>query len=430
MSTPFRIGIAGLGTVGVGVIKALHQNEALITARTGRPIEIICVSARSKNKDRGVDLSAYEWVDHAPDMANIDHLDAIIELIGGSEGDAADLVNAALEKGISVVTANKALLAHHGYELAQKAEANNASLAYEAAVAGGIPIIKAMREGLAANKFKAVYGILNGTCNYILTMMRETGRDFGDILEEAQEQGYAEADPAFDVDGIDAAHKLCLLTSIAFGTRPDFDALKITGIRHINTTDINYATEFGYRIKLLGIAREIDGKIMQILEPCLVPIGSPMGIVEDVYNAVYVEGDFVETPLLTGKGAGEGPTASSVMSDIIDLARGFDIPTFGMPAAKLTEAQWIDLGETSARYYIRLSVIDEPGVVAEITSILKELGISIEGMVQRARDPGQPVPIVITTHETRQSAMSIAAKQIENLASCAETPCVIRIEEL
>ncbi len=430
MTTPFRIGIAGLGTVGVGVIKALQKNEALITARTGREIKIVCVSARSKNKDRGVDLSTYDWIDHAPDMANVEGLDAVIEMIGGSEGDAADLVNAALERGISVVTANKALLAHYGYELAQKAEKNNASLAYEAAVAGGIPIIKAMREGLAANKFKAVYGILNGTCNYILTMMRETGRDFGDILTEAQEQGYAEADPAFDVDGIDAAHKLCLLTSIAFGTKPDFDALQITGIRHINTTDINYATEFGYRIKLLGIAREVDGKIMQILEPCLVPIGSPMGIIEDVYNAVYVEGDFVETPLLTGKGAGEGPTASSVMSDIIDLARGFEIPTFGMPAAGLKQAQWIDLGETSARYYIRLSVIDEPGVIAEITAILKELGISIEGMVQRARDPGQPVPIVMTTHETKQSAINSAAERIESLNTCTEKPCVMRIEEL
>lgn len=430
MSTPFRIGIAGLGTVGVGVIKALQENKAMITARTGREIEIICVSARSKNKDRGVDLSKYDWIDHAPDMANVDGLDAIIEMIGGSEGDAADLVNAAIEKGISVVTANKALLAHHGYELAQKAEENNASLAYEAAVAGGIPIIKAMREGFATNKFHAVYGILNGTCNYILTMMRETGRDFEDILAEAQEQGYAEADPAFDVDGIDAAHKLCLLTSLAFGTKPDFDALKITGIRHINTTDINYATEFGYRIKLLGIAREVDGKIMQILEPCLVPIGSPMGIVEDVFNAVYVEGDFVETPLLTGKGAGEGPTASSVMSDIIDLARGFKVPTFGMPADELKQAQWIDLGETSARYYIRLSVIDEPGVIADITSILKENGISIEGMVQRGRDPGQPVPIVITTHETKQSAMEAATQKIENLNTCKEAPCVLRIEEL
>ncbi len=430
MSKPYRIGIAGLGTVGVGVIKALQDNEALITARTGRKIEIACVSARSKNKDRGVDLSAYDWIDHAPDMANEDDLDAIIELIGGSEGDAADLVNAALDKGISVVTANKALLAHHGYALAQKAEANGASLAYEAAVAGGIPIIKAMREGLAANKFKAVYGILNGTCNYILTMMRETGRDFDDILAEAQEQGYAEADPSFDVDGIDAAHKLCLLTSIAFGTKPDFDALKITGIRQINTTDINYATEFGYRIKLLGIAREIDGKVMQVLEPCLVPIGSPMGIVEDVYNAVYVEGDFVETPLLTGKGAGEGPTASSVMSDIIDLARGFNVPTFGVPASQLKPAEWIDLGETEASYYIRLTVIDQPGVVADITAILKELGISIEGMVQRGRDPGQPVPIVITTHETKHKAMASAAEKIEQLDSCVEKPCIMRIEEL
>lgn len=430
MSEPFRIAIAGLGTVGVGVIKILTENKDVITQRAGREIEIVAVSARSKDKDRGVNIDGYEWFDNTADISACESADAIVELVGGSEGVAADVVRAALSGGKHVVTANKALVAHHGSELAKAAEDNNVSLMYEAAVAGGIPVIKMMREGLAANNYNAVYGILNGTCNYILTMMRETGADFADVLKDAQEFGYAEADPTFDIEGVDAAHKLCILTSIAFGVKPDFDAMKIKGITQINATDIAYATEFGYRIKLLGIARKIDGKIMQVLEPCLVPINSPMGIVEDVYNAVYVEGDFVETPLITGKGAGEGPTASSVVADIIDLARGLHIPTFGVPVSALQDAQWIDLGETQARYYLRLEVVDQPGVIADISAILKEQDISIEGMVQRSRDPGQPVPIVLTLHDARHANMANAVEQIEALDACKEKPCLMRIEEL
>lgn len=430
MSKPFRIGIAGLGTVGVGVIKALTNNADIIAARAGRRIEIAAVSARNKNQDRGVDLSGFDWVDNAADLAHHGDLDAVIELIGGSEGVAVDLVSGALDNTRHVVTANKALMAHHGYDLAQKAEGNGVSLAYEAAVAGGIPIIKALREGLAANKIHAVYGILNGTCNYILTMMRETGRDFADVLKEAQELGYAESDPTFDVEGIDAAHKLCLLTAIAFGVKPDFDALQVQGISNITAMDITTATELGYRIKLLGIARDIDGKIMQNVEPCLVPIHSPMGIIEDVYNAVYVEGDAVESPLFTGKGAGEGPTASSVVADIIDLARGINVPTFGVATKHLKEAQWVDLGETCARYYLRLNVRDRSGVIADIASILKDNDISIESLIQHGRDPDQVVPIVLTCHETRHASMMGAVSLIENLSFCAEKPCLMRIEEL
>ena len=430
MAKPFRIGIAGLGTVGTGVVKILTENSDLVNMRAGREIQIAAVSARSKDKDRGIDLSAYDWVDNPEDISSYDDLDAVIELIGGSEGVAADIVHTSLDNKRHVVTANKALVALHGYELAQKAESNDVSLMYEAAVAGGIPIIKSMREGLAANNINAVYGILNGTCNYILTIMRETGRDFADVLQEAQDHGYAEADPTFDIEGIDAAHKLCILTSIAFGVKPDFEALQIRGITQINATDIAYATEFGYRIKLLGIARKVDGEIMQVLEPCLVPIQSPMGIVDDVYNAVYAEGDFVETPLLTGKGAGEGPTASSVVSDIVDLARGFKVPTFGIPVGDLKDADWIDLGDTTARYYLRLAVLDQPGVIADIASILKDQNISIEGMVQRGRDPGQSVPIVLTLHEARHENMTNAVSQIESLGACKEKPCLMRIEEI
>lgn len=430
MNKPFSIGIAGLGTVGVGVIKALTKNADIIALRAGREIKIVAVSARNKDQDRSVDVSGYEWVDNAADLACYGDLDAVIELIGGSEGVAADLVSGALDNSRHVVTANKALLAHHGYDLAIKAEDNGVSLAYEAAVAGGVPIIKALREGLAANKIHAVYGILNGTCNYILTMMRETGRDFAEVLSEAQELGYAESDPTFDVEGIDAAHKLCLITSIAFGVKPDFGALQIQGVNNINATDIASATEFGYRIKLLGIAREVDGKIMQNVEPCLVPINSPMGIIEDVYNAVYVEGDSVESPLFTGKGAGEGPTASSVVADIIDLARGIKVPTFGIAAKNLKEAPRISMGDMRARYYLRLNVTDRAGVIADIAAILKDNDISIESLVQHGRDPEQVVPIVLTCHETPHASMIEAVSLIENLASCAEKPCLMRIEEL
>ena len=430
MDTALRIGIAGLGTVGVGVIKILEENAELITMRAGRPIEVVAVSARSKNKDRGVDLSSYDWVDNTCALADHENLDAVVELVGGSDGVALELVKGALSNKRHVVTANKALVAHHGYELAEIAEDNKVSLAYEAAVAGGIPIIKAMREGLAANNFTGVYGILNGTCNYILTQMRETGRDFADVLKDAQDLGYAEADPTFDVGGIDAAHKLCILTSLAFGVKPDFDALEIQGIEHLNATDISFATDFGYRIKLLGVARNIEGKIMQVVEPCLVPINSSLGKVEDVYNAVYVDGDYVQDPLLTGRGAGEGPTASSVVADLIDIARGFNVPTFGIPAKKLKQAQWVNMDATENRYYLRLNVIDEPGVIADISAILRDHNISIEGMIQNGRDPGQPVPIVITTHETLHKDILEAVQKIENLECCNEKPCLMAIEEL
>lgn len=425
-----RVGVAGLGTVGIGVIKNLTEHADLITLRSGCKIEVIGVSARDKTRDRGFDLSGYRWFDDARDMASADDIDCVVEVMGGSEGAAADLVREALTHKKHVVTANKALIAHHGYELALLAEKNGVSLAYEAAVAGGIPIIKAMREGFAGNKVNAVYGILNGTCNYILTNMRETGRGFDEVLAEAQAKGYAEADPSFDVDGVDAAHKLCILTALAFGVKPDFNAIEIQGIRHINATDIAYASEFGYRIKLLGVARDVGGEIMQVMEPCLVPITSPMGTVDDVFNGVYVDGDYVDTPLLTGRGAGEKPTASSVVADIIDIARGHEIPTFGVPASSLKEAKWADLGKTINSYYLRLIVLDQPGVIADVAAILRDHHISIEGMMQRGRAPGQPVPIVLTSHETRHADMLAAVEAIAALESCVEKPCLLAIEEL
>jgi len=431
MSEPLRLGIAGLGTVGTGVVKMIQHSAALLAARAGRSIEIRAVSARDKTKSRGVELASYAWEDDPLALAARDDVDVVVELIGGADGQAAALVRKALTAGKHVVTANKALLAHAGYDLAVLAEAQGVSLRYEAAVAGGIPVIKTLREGFAGNNIRAVYGILNGTCNYILTAMRETGRDFEGILAEAQVKGYAEADPSFDVDGIDAAHKLCILTSLAFGVKPDFQNMKIQGIRHINATDIAFAAELGYRIKLLGIAERMKGgEISQILEPCLVPVSSPLGEIEDVYNAVYIEGDFVATQLLTGRGAGEGPTASAVMADVMDIARGFVLPTFGVPAKALQEARWMAAGDCASRFYIRLMVLDQPGVIAEVSAILRDLDISIEGLLQRGRDPGQPVPIVLTTHETPQVRLEKACAAFAKLPAVVDAPCLIRIEDL
>lgn len=430
MSKPFKLAIAGLGTVGAGVIKIVQQNAAELEQRAGRKIEVVAVNASNKNKDRGVDISSYEWIDDTQSLSSLDDVDVVIEMIGGSDGAAYALVTSALENGKHVVTANKALMAHHGYELAKLAEENGVSLRYEAAVAGGIPVIKSMREGFAANKINAVYGILNGTCNYILTEMRETGRDFEDVLKEAQEHGYAEADPTFDVDGIDAGHKLCLLTSLAFGTKPDFETLEMTGIRHINATDIAFAEELGYKIKLLGIARRFGDEIMQILEPCLVPKDSSLGSVEGVYNAVHVDGDFVDNGYLVGRGAGEGPTASAVVADIIDLARGFATPTFGVPVSALKDPKWVDVGETENTYYIRLNVLDQPGVLADVASVLRDHNVSIEAFLQRGRDPGQPVPLVMTTHETKHKDMMGASAALEKLDNILDKPCLIPIESI
>lgn len=428
MSEPLRIGIAGLGTVGAGVVALIQSNADLLAQRCGRGIEIVCVSAKDRGRDRGVDVSGYQWVDDARAMAGMDGLDAVVELIGGEVGVAHELVQSSLKAGRHVVTANKALLAHHGAVLAHLAEAHGADLAYEAAVAGGIPAIKALREGLAANRVSAVYGILNGTSNYILSDMRETGRDFDVVLKEAQDKGYAEADPAFDVDGVDAGHKICLLAAIGFGVKPDFGAVRMRGIRRVSATDIDFAGELGYRIKLLGVAQEIGGQLDVSVEPCLVYKKSRMAHVEGVYNAVRVQGDFVDTPMLTGRGAGAGPTASAVVADILDIARGLKLPSFGIPAADLKAADFVDPGHIERRFYVRLNVLDQPGVIADVSAILRDHEISIESMLQRGRDPGKAVAVMMVTHEVRQADLEHAAEAIGALGTCLEAPFVMRIE--
>ncbi len=427
---PLRIAIAGLGTVGAGVVQLLAKNGALIAERGGRPLEIVAVSARDRTKGRGLDLAKIAWFDDAATMAREAPCDVVVELIGGSEGVARAVCETAIAAGRHVVTANKALLAHHGTALAASAEAKGLTIAYEAAVAGGIPIIKAIREGLAANRISRVYGILNGTCNYILTQMRKTGAAFGDVLADAQKLGYAEADPSFDVDGVDAAHKLAVLAGVAFGTKIDFAGVHVEGIRRVGAQDIQFARELGYRIKLLGIAELGAGGLMQRVHPCMVPLETPIAHVEDVYNAVVAEGDFVGRLVCEGRGAGAGPTASAVVADLVDIAHGRRPMTFQVPAGKLAEPARLAISARRGSYYIRLDVVDRPGVIADVTAALRDEAVSLASMLQRGRAPDERVPVVLVTHETSEAAMAKALARIAALGAVLEPPVVVRIESL
>jgi homoserine dehydrogenase len=422
-----RIGIAGLGTVGAATCRLLREQVELLARRSGRRLTVTAVSARDRNRERGVDLAGVRWHDDARALAEDPEVDLVCELIGG-DGVALDLVRAALRRGRPVVTANKAMLALHGAELARLAEHNRAPLRWEAAVAGGIPIIRSLREGLAANRILGVHGILNGTCNFILTTMRETGREFADVLAEAQSLGYAEADPAFDVDGIDAAHKLALLAALAFGGRPRFDAIDIEGIRHVSAMDIAFADQLGYRIKLLGVARMTPAGLEQRMHPCMVPATAPIGQVEGVFNGVVIEGDEVGAVVHEGRGAGAGPTASAVVGDIMDIARGSIVPTFGVPADELADHPIAPMAAHAGSYYIRLMVLDEPGVLADISAVLRDHEVSIESLIQRGRNPGQAVPIVLTSHDTTEARMRDALARIGTLPTVIEPPRMIRIE--
>lgn len=430
MSKPLSIAIAGLGTVGGGTLHLLDRHAGLIEQRCGRKVTVVAVSARDRKRDRKLDLSGVIWFDDAAKMAKEAAVEVIVELIGGSEGIARQVCENALATGKHVVTANKALLAHHGLALARTAEAKGVSLLFEAAVAGGIPIIKGLREGLAGNAISRVYGILNGTCNYILTSMRETGKDFGEVLEEARKLGYAEADPSFDIDGIDTAHKLAILTSVAFGCDMNFDAVYVEGIRHVTALDISFAEELGYRIKLLGIARLTDYGVEQRVHPCLVSGRSSIAHVEDVQNAVMVEGDFVGNILFQGRGAGAGPTASAVVADLVDIARGTKLPAFAIPTAKLAKIPASPMDRHRGAYYLRLMVADQPGVIADVAAALRDEAISLESMLQHGRAPAGAVPIVLTTHETEEAAMNRALKRIGALKAVFEPPRMIRVEPI
>ncbi|MBN9516150.1 MAG: homoserine dehydrogenase [Alphaproteobacteria bacterium] len=428
MNSALRIGIAGLGTVGAGVVKLLAEHGRLLALRGGRPLKLVAVSARRKAKKRDIDLSQVRWENDPMALATAPDIDVVVELIGGSSGVARRLVQKALASGKHVVTANKALLALHGTEIAAAAEKKGSILAFEAAVAGGIPVIKALREGLVGNRVGRLYGILNGTCNYILTTMRETGRDFDVVLAEAQAAGYAEADPSFDVDGIDAAHKLAVLTGAAFGARVNFAGVHVEGIRRVTSMDIQFAEELGYRIKLLGLARETRFGIEQRVHPCMVPLGAPIAHIEGVFNAVVVEGDFVGTTMFQGRGAGQGPTASAVVADLVDVARGRHMPAFVVPADRLADKKVSPMDRHVGAYYMRLMVQDRPGVISSVSGALAKERISLESMLQRGRSQSGEVPVVLTTHETEEAAMRRALARIAKLGAVAEEPCLIRIE--
>jgi len=427
---PLRVAIAGLGTVGAAVADIILSRNTLINARCGREILISAVSARDRHRDRGVDLTGIDWFEDAAEMAMQADAEVVLELIGGEEGIAKKVCENAISSGRHVVTANKALLAMHGTALAKAAENASVGLLYEASVAGGIPVIKSLREGFAGNKISSVHGILNGTCNYILTTMRETGREFDDVLTEAQDLGYAEADPSVDVDGIDAAHKLALLASVAFGAEVNFHAVHVEGIQFISADDIAFASELGYRIKLLGIANQTELGVEQRVHPAMVPIDSPLAHVEGVFNAVVVEADAIGTSVLQGKGAGAKPTASAVVSDLIDIARNTVLPTFSVPLSELSKPKTVSLDNRQGPYYLRLMVLDRPGVIADVSAALKEEGVSVEVLLQRGRSEEGSVPVVLKLHETVEANVRRAVEQIAQLDSVVERPCMIRIEEL
>lgn len=424
-----KVGIAGLGNVGASVFQLLQEHGALLMDRTGREMRITAVSARSKGKNRSIDISNVKWHDNPVDVANDPDVDVVVELMGGAEGAAYDLVKRALELNKPVVTANKAMLANRGAEVLKLLSNSKGSVSFEAAVAGGIPVIKGLREGLAANRIKAVYGILNGTCNFILSEMTHTGRAFADVLKEAQDKGYAEADPSFDIDGVDAAHKLSILSGLAFGCVPDVKHIDIKGIRNIAALDISFANELGYRIKLLGIAKQTDHGIEQSVEPCLVPKDSPIAAVDGALNAVYVDGDYVGKVLLMGFGAGGNPTASAVVSDLVDVARGRSLPLMGIDTGKVTPLKPANILDRTGAYYFRLMVLDQPGVIADISAILRDHNVSLESVLQRGRSPGQAVPVILTTHDTSEESIQKVAAKIGQLKAVVEPPYLMRIEE-
>ena len=435
MNEPLRVALAGLGTVGGGVVRLIEANADLIARRAGRPIRITAISARNRGKNRGFDATCYAWEDDMVILGERDDVDVVVELVGGADGPALALARTTFEAGKALVTANKAMIAHHGIDLAKRAEAAHVALKFEAAVAGGIPVIKCLKEGAAANHLHRVYGILNGTCNYILSTMEDTGRDFADVLGEAQAKGFAESDPGFDIDGIDAAHKLSILASIAFGTAIDFPGVAITGIRRVLAADIAQADALGYYIRLIGVADvETDAcgkrRLFQRVHPHLVHRDHPLAHVDGATNAVVAEGDFVGRLLFQGAGAGDGPTASAVVADLIDIARGDIGAPFSVPAAELDQATRADSGHRTGKAYLRFTVADRPGTLAEIAAAMRDAGVSIESLIQKGRVEisGEDRALVsLVTHDGPESAIDEALRLLEGSPNLAEPPLVMPI---
>ncbi|MER8389443.1 homoserine dehydrogenase [Mesorhizobium sp. M1428] len=434
MTEALRVGIAGLGTVGASVARVLRDKAAELTRQCGRDIVVSAVSARDPKRDRGIDLGTAQWFDDAVKMAQTAEIDVFVELIGGDEGPSRSSVKAALEAGRHVVTANKALLAKHGVALAEIAERKGVLLNYEAAVAGGIPVIKTMREAMAGNSVTRVFGILNGTCNYILTRMEAEGLSFDACLKDAQRLGYAEADPTFDIEGHDTAHKLSILTSLAFGTRIAANDIYMEGISNISQADIRAAGDLGYRIKLLGVAQRTESGIEQRVHPTMVPTASVIAQVHGVTNAVAIETDILGELLLSGPGAGGNATASAVIGDIADIAKsrpGFQHgPVFGRPAKELKPYKKAQMRSHAGGYFIRLTVHDRLGVFAAIAKRMADNDISLESIVQHATGPETEAQktVILVTHETTEAAVRKAVDGITRDSLLTDKPQVIRIE--
>jgi homoserine dehydrogenase len=428
MADPLRLGIAGLGTVGAGVVKIIRQKADLLSARAGRDVVITAVSARSRDKDRGVALDNYAWEDDPVTLAKRDDVDLFVELVGGEDGPAKDAVEAAIASGKDVVTANKAMLAMYGQTLAEQAESAGRVIRFEAAVAGGIPVIKALNEGLAGNDVTRVMGVMNGSCNYILTRMESAGLTYEEVFAEADGLGYLEADPQLDVGGIDAAHKLAILSAIAFGTQVDFAGIALEGIESVTIEDINHAADMGFKIKLLGSAQMTARGLEQSMAPCLVPASSPLGQLEGGTNMIVLEGDQVGQIVLRGAGAGEGPTASAVLSDIMDIARGVRLATFGQPAVQLQKAAPAKTAKP-APYYLRMALEDRPGALAKVATALGDAGVSIDRM--RQYDHAEPsAPVLIVTHTVAADALQTALTALPQTGVVIGTPVALRIEKV
>jgi homoserine dehydrogenase len=427
MTAPLRIAVAGVGTVGSGVVRQLLERGDELAERAGRSLQLVMLSVRDRTKRRSVEIGDIPWADDALALTE-SGADAVVELIGGENGTALALCTAALNAGKHVVTANKAMLARHGADLAALAEANGLALRFEAAVAGGIPIVKSLRESLVSYEIGAVRGILNGTCNFILTQMEASGRSFADMLAEAQRLGFAEADPTLDVEGGDTAHKLALLASLAFGVRPSLAGMTVSGITHITPQDIAFAREFGCRIKLLGVARRVGMAIDQRVQPAMVKLGTPLADVDRVFNAVVADAGEAGPYFFEGRGAGEAPTASAVIADLLDIARGARGATFGRPAHALKEHIPAPPTARLCAYYLRFEVLDVPGVLADIARQLADCDVSIESMLQRGRAPGEPVSIVMITHECAEPSVARALMTIAASDKVLPTPCMIPME--
>lgn len=432
MTEPLRVALAGLGTVGAGVVRLLATNASLVAARAGRPIEVVAVSARDRTRERGIDLAAFEWCDDMTAMAARPDVDAVIELVGGADGPALTLARNTIAAGKALVTANKAMVAHHGLALAEAAEAAQAPFRFEAAVAGGIPVIKGLREGAAANALTSVQGILNGTCNFILSTMEDTGRDFADVLAEAQARGFAEADPTLDIEGIDAGHKLAILAAIAFGAKLDLANVSAEGIACVRAADIARARDLGFVIRLVGEA-DVEGgaggpRLLQRVRPCLVPLDHPLAHVDGPTNAVVAEGNFSGRLLFQGAGAGDGPTASAVVADLIDVARGSTGCPFSVPVADLAPMPPADAGARTGRRYIRFTVADRTGVLAEITAAMRDAGVSIESFIQHGTSgDGSDVLVAMVTHEGPERCVAKAIELLEGSPSLTAKPLVMPI---